>query len=92
MAGQSILYFLSDLLLRVIPWPEAWGLILILIFAGYMTIKKIPASAVAHISMILVLGLVSIGVGGSIETIRLVLFGISGASVIAGILHVAGKL
>lgn len=92
MAGQSILQFLSDLLLRVMAWPEAWGIILILIFAGYMALKKFPASSVAYISMILIVGLVSMGIGGSIETMRLVLYAISGASVIAGILHIAGKL
>lgn len=92
MAGQSILQFLSDLLLRVIPSPELWGLLLVMIFAAYMFWRKFPASASGHISMILILALAAPGmVGGAFDVLRIVMFAISGGVFFLGIWNFMGK-
>ena len=90
MAGQSILQFLSDLLLRVIPSPEIWGLLLVVFFAAYMMFRKFPASASGHISMILILSLVSM-VGGVFDVLRIVMFAVSGGVFFLGIWNFMGK-
>lgn len=90
MAGQSILQFLSDLLLRVIPSPEIWGLFLVVIFAAYMVFRKFPASASSHISMILILSLVTM-VGGVFDILRIVMFAVSGGVFFLGIWNFMGK-
>lgn len=90
MAGESILEFLSDLLLRVIPSPELWGLFLVVVFAAYMMLRKFPASASGHISMILILSLVSM-VGGVFDVLRVVMFAISGGVFFLGIWNFMGK-
>lgn len=44
MAGQSVLQFLSDLFLKVIPSPIVWAVLLLAVFAGYMGLKRFPSS------------------------------------------------
>lgn len=79
MAGDSILQFFSDLLLRVIPSPEIWGFILFATFAGYMILRKFPMSAGGYVVMILVIGLSSM-VGGNFGIIQSMLWAVSGAT------------
>jgi len=40
MAGQSLVEFISRLLLGVMPSPELWGFLLLIVFIVYMTIKS----------------------------------------------------
>lgn len=90
MAGQSILQFLSDLLLRVIPSPEVWGFFLVIIFLSIMILKKFPDSGMAHISLILILSMVSM-VGGVFDIFRIILYAVSGGVFFLGIWNFMGK-
>jgi len=90
MAGQNILAFFSDLLLRVIPSPEIWGFILLAGFSGYMILRKFPMSAGSFVGMILVLNIASV-IGGNFELLRSILWGISGAAVFLGWWKFIGK-
>jgi len=89
-ADYSILGFISNLLLTILPSPELWGLLLVIVFAGYMIFRKFPASASGHISMILILSLVSM-VGGVFDVLRIAMFAISGGVFFLGIWNFMGK-
>lgn len=86
----GLLDVISQILLSLVPSPEFWGLILISIFTSYMVWRKFPMSASGHISIILVIALVSM-VGGVFELIRSVMWAISGAVFFLGLWNFIGK-
>jgi len=88
-SDYSILGFISNLLLSVLPSPEIWGLLLILVFASYMVFRKFPMSASTHISMILIIALIS--VGGIFELLQSVMWAISGGTFFLGLWNFVGK-
>lgn len=95
-ADYSILGFISQLLLSVIPSPEIWGILLVLVFAGYMAFRKFPMSASGHISMILVLSLAGTAstagvVGGVFDLIKVVMIAVSGGVFFLGLWNFMGK-
>lgn len=90
MAGASLIELISQILLSVIPSPELWGLILISVFSIYMVFRKFPMSASGHITIILVIALVSM-VGGVFELIRSVMWAISGGVFFLGIWKFIGQ-
>lgn len=90
MAGVPLIELISEILLSAIPSPEIWGLLLISVFAGYMVFRKFPMSASGHITIILIIALVSI-VGGVFELIRSVMWAISGGVFFLGIWQFIGR-
>ena len=90
MARQSLVEFISGLLLSVIPSPELWGFLLVIVFAIYMTWRKFPASASGLIAMILVISMVSV-TGDSFNILRLIMTGVSGATFFLGLWNFIGK-
>ena len=90
MATASLIDIISELLLSVLPSPEMWALILIIVFSGYMILRKFPMSASGHISIILVIGLVSM-VGGVFEVLRSIMWAISGAVFVLGLWKIINR-
>ncbi len=86
----SLIDIISQLLLGVLPSPEVWGVILISVFAGYMVLRKFPASVSGHISIILIIAMVSM-VGGIFELLRSVMWALSGGVFFLGLWQFIGK-
>jgi len=89
-ADYSLIGFISQLLLSIMPSPELWGLVLVIVFAVYMMFRKFPASASGHISMILILAFGTM-LGGVFDILRVVMFAISGGVFFLGIWNFMGK-
>lgn len=90
MAGISVIDFISEMLLSVLPSPEIWAIFLVTVFAGYMVMRKFPMSASGHISIILIIALVSM-VGGIFELLRSVMWAMSGGVFFLGLWQFAGR-
>jgi len=90
MAGQSLVEFISGLLLGVMPSPELWGFLLLIVFIVYMTIKKFPMSVSGFIAMILVISMVEI-TGDAFGVLKSILWAVSGATFFLGLWNVIGK-
>ena len=90
MAGAGLLEFISDLLLSVIPSPELWGMLLLMVFVAYMFWRKFPASASSAIGIVLVISLTAM-VGGVFEMLRSIMWAISGGVFLLGLWNYVGK-
>ena len=86
----NLLDIISESLLSTVPSPEFWGIILVIVFSGYMIMRKFPMSASGHISIILIIALVSM-VGGVFELIRSIMWAISGGVFFLGLWKFIGQ-
>jgi len=87
--GYGILEFISGLLLKVIPSPELWGMLLFIVFAAYMTFRKFPMSAGGHIGFILIISLA--GIGGVFGLLQTFMYAISGGVFLLGLFSFMSK-
>lgn len=90
MAGVPVVEFIADFLIGVFPSAEAWGLALIGVVAAYLIVRRVPLSASVHVGMILVLGIASL-IGGVFESVRILLFALSGGLFFLGLWTFIGK-
>lgn len=90
MAGQPIIEFIADFLIKVFPSAEMWGLALLGVVAAYFVMRRVPLSASGLLGMILILGLATF-LGGIFEVFRILLFAMSGAIFFLGAWNFIGK-
>jgi len=90
VAGQDVIEFIAEFLIKVFPSAEAWGLALLGVVIAYFIVRRVPLSASVHLGMILVLGVATL-IGGVFEALRILLYAFSGGVFFLGLWNFIGK-